>query len=53
MLARVDCVYRIWEGTVVVLALDLARAAKDTTALKGFIDVSNSIQRSQDRVLTR
>ena len=36
---RDSLVEKIWEGTTTVLALDLVRAAKDSTALTSFINV--------------
>lgn len=33
-------VEKIWEGTIIVLSLDLVRAVKKSTALKAFISVS-------------
>lgn len=36
-------IYRIWEGTVVVLALDLTRAARDPQVLKSFIQWAEDV----------
>ncbi|PPR08159.1 hypothetical protein CVT24_012123 [Panaeolus cyanescens] len=39
-------VEKIWEGTVVVLSLDVARAAKDPRTLKAFANWSNEVAKS-------
>jgi hypothetical protein len=38
-LIRDALVERIWEGTTVILALDISRAAKDKAVLESFISV--------------
>ncbi|KIM43215.1 hypothetical protein M413DRAFT_444026 [Hebeloma cylindrosporum] len=39
-------VEKIWEGTIVVLALDLARAAQDPASMNAFISWINSVLKS-------